>query len=99
MHDIFRLDNKVAVVIGAGSGIGQAAAIGLARQGARVVCADVRIDAAQETVRFIGAGAEAATVEIANGDDVRALLRGVVQRLGGLHVVVSTPGINVRKTI
>jgi len=99
MHDIFRLDNKVAVVIGAGSGIGQAAAIGLARQGARVVCGDVRLDAAVETVRIIGVGAEAATVDIANGDDVRALLRGVVQRLGRLHVVVSTPGINVRKTI
>jgi NAD(P)-dependent dehydrogenase (short-subunit alcohol dehydrogenase family) len=99
MHDIFRLDNKVAVVIGAGSGIGQASAIGLARQGARVICADVRKDAAQETVGLIGGSAEASEVDIANGDDVRALLRGVAQRLGGLHVVVSTPGINVRKTI
>ncbi len=103
MPDMFRLDNKVAVVIGAGSGIGQAAAIGLARQGARVVCADVRKDAAQETAAIIlkepGGHAEAASVDIANGGDVRALLRGVVERLGGLHVVVSTPGINVRKTI
>jgi NAD(P)-dependent dehydrogenase (short-subunit alcohol dehydrogenase family) len=97
MDDIFRLDNKVAVVIGAGSGIGQAAAIGLARQGARVVCADVRKDAAQETATLIGG--EAAQVDIANGEDVRSLLRGVATRLGGLHVVVSTPGINVRKTI
>jgi NAD(P)-dependent dehydrogenase (short-subunit alcohol dehydrogenase family) len=44
-------------------------------------------------------GGEAATVDIANGGDVRALLRGAAQRWGGLHVVVSTPGINVRKTI
>ena len=97
MDDIFRLDNKIAVVIGAGSGIGQAAAIGLARQGACVVCADVRKDAAQETATLIGG--EAAQVDIANGEDVRSLLRGVATRLGGLHVVVSTPGINVRKTI
>jgi NAD(P)-dependent dehydrogenase (short-subunit alcohol dehydrogenase family) len=97
VDDIFRLDDKVAVVIGAGSGIGQAAAIGLARQGAHVVCADVRKGAAQETATLIGG--EAIAVDIANGDDVRALLRGVATRLGGLHVVVSTPGINVRKTI
>jgi len=97
MADIFRLDNKVAVVIGAGSGIGQAAAVGLARQGARVVCADIRKDAARETANIIGG--EGAAVDIANGEDVRSLLRGVATRLGGLHVVVSTPGINVRKTI
>jgi NAD(P)-dependent dehydrogenase (short-subunit alcohol dehydrogenase family) len=99
MADMFRLDNKVAVVIGAGSGIGQAAALGLARQGARVVCADVRLDAAEETAALIGASAEPAAVDIADGEAVRALLRGVVTRCGGLHVVVSTPGINVRKTI
>src|SRR5271166_3804560 len=97
MNDIFRLDNKVAVVIGAGSGIGQAAAIGLARQGARVVCADVRKDAAQETAAIFGG--EAVAVDIANGEDVHDLLRGVARRFGNLHVVVSTPGINVRKTI
>jgi len=96
---MFRLDNKIAVVIGAGSGIGQAVAVGLAQQGARVVCADVRADAAQETVGMIGEAAEAATVDIAKGESVRELLRGVVTRLGGLHICVSTPGINVRKTI
>jgi NAD(P)-dependent dehydrogenase (short-subunit alcohol dehydrogenase family) len=84
---MFRLDGKIAVVIGAGSGIGQAAAVGLAQQGATVVGADVRPGAADETV------------DIANGDSVRELLRGVVRRLGGLHICVTTPGINVRKPL
>jgi len=100
MSDMFRLDQKIAVVIGAGSGIGQAAAIGLARQGAaRVICADLRLDSAQDTASQIGATAEAATVDIANSDSVRDLLCGVVARHGGLHIAVSTPGINVRKSI
>lgn len=100
---MFRLDGKTAVVIGAGSGIGEAAAIGLASQGAaHVVCADLRLDAAQETARRIaetGGAASAATVDVADGDSVRQLLRDTQARHGGLHIVVNTPGINVRKPL
>src|SRR5258708_1765572 len=97
MADMFRLDGKVAVVIGAGSGIGEAAATGLARQGASVVCADVRLDAAQRVAKEIGGGA--VELDIVNHERTRAVLRQIVEDLGALDIAVSTPGINVRKPI
>src|SRR5215472_1260501 len=85
--DMFRLDGKVALVIGAGAGIGEASAAALARQGATVVGADNR------------AGAAAEIVEVSDGGSVAALMKKVVASHGRLDVVVSTPGINVRKPI
>jgi NAD(P)-dependent dehydrogenase (short-subunit alcohol dehydrogenase family) len=85
--DMFRLDGKVAVVVGAGSGIGEAAAAALAGQGARVIGADIRAGAAEEMV------------DVADGPSVAGLFRKVVEQHGRLDVVVSTPGINVRKPI
>lgn len=54
MTDLFRLDGQVVAVIGAGSGIGAACAVGAARQGARVVCLDVNEPAASATGAAIG---------------------------------------------
>jgi NAD(P)-dependent dehydrogenase (short-subunit alcohol dehydrogenase family) len=87
MSDMFRLDGKVALVIGAGSGIGEAAAAALSRQGARVVGADNRPGAAEQLV------------DVADGASVAALFARVLDRHSRLDVVVSTPGINVRKPI
>ena len=87
MTDMFRLDGKIALVIGAGGGIGKAAAEGLARQGATVIGADNRPGSAEETV------------DIADGPGVAALMKKVVEKHGRLDIVVTTPGINVRKPI
>jgi NAD(P)-dependent dehydrogenase (short-subunit alcohol dehydrogenase family) len=95
--DLFRLDGRNAVVIGAGSGIGRAAAEGLAAQGARVVCGD--IDAAAAETAAKACGGEASAVDVTSGDSVRKLLIEVAARPGGLHAVVSTPGVNVRKPL
>ena len=99
---LFRLDGRVALVVGGASGIGQAAARALAAHGAHVVCADLNVDGAAATadqIRRDGGGAEAAQVDVAREDSVRALLAGVTGRHASLDVAVTTPGINVRKPV
>lgn len=99
-EQLFRLEGRIAVVIGAGSGIGQAAAKGLAAHGAFVVCADVNLEAAQLTADQLGAErARASSVDITNTQNVAELLQGVVGEDGRIDVVVTTPATNVRKPI
>jgi NAD(P)-dependent dehydrogenase (short-subunit alcohol dehydrogenase family) len=98
---LFRLDGRVAVVIGAGSGIGQAAAYGLAAHGAFVVCADARLEAAAETAKELNqwAGGEARLLDVTDAASVKQTLQAVKQERGRLDVVVATPAINVRKPL
>lgn len=97
--NLFQLDNKVAVVIGAGSGIGQESALGLAAFGARVICADINKDAAEVTAGKIGTSAVVKTVDVTRTEEIRRLLESVVVEQGRLDVVVLTPAINVRKPL
>ncbi len=95
---LFDLSGRKALVVGAGSGIGRASAEGLANFGAYVYCADVNLEAAQETAKAIrGAGyeAEAVYVDITKSDSVREL----VGHSGPVDVLVATPSINVRKPL
>ncbi len=96
---LFRLDGRVAVVIGAGSGIGQAAAKGLAAHGAFVVCADAKIESAQATVGEIGENAVARAANVTDSESVRQLFQSVKSERGRVDVAVVTPAINVRKPI
>jgi NAD(P)-dependent dehydrogenase (short-subunit alcohol dehydrogenase family) len=98
---LFSLDNKVAIVVGGGSGIGEAVTVACARQGARTVCLDVdarAADAAAARARAVGA-CEAGVLDVRDGAAVRDAFEEVRRRLGSLDVVVSTPGVNVRKPI
>ncbi|MBI1765759.1 MAG: SDR family oxidoreductase [Acidobacteria bacterium] len=95
---LFRLDNRTAVVIGAGSGIGQAGAQALAAQGAFVYCADNRLEAAQTTVQTLPQGT-ALAVNVTDAVSVRALFATVLAERGQLDAVVTTPAINVRKPL
>jgi NAD(P)-dependent dehydrogenase (short-subunit alcohol dehydrogenase family) len=96
---LFRLDDRVAIVIGAGSGIGQAAAKGLAAHGAFVVCADAKLESARQTAAEIGASAEARAVDVTVSESVRELFQSVRGERGRVDVAVTTPAINVRKPI
>ena len=101
-NSLFRLDGRIALVAGAGSGIGRAAAHGLATAGATVLCADINLEAAEETatqIRSGGANAESQHVDITSEQSVGALARHIRERHQSLHVLVSTPAINVRKPL
>jgi NAD(P)-dependent dehydrogenase (short-subunit alcohol dehydrogenase family) len=62
--DLFRLDGRTALVVGAGSGIGAAVAEGLAAFGAQVHCADARFDAAEATAKALGGPAVALALDL-----------------------------------
>jgi len=83
------LENKVALVTGAASGIGQATAIMLAKEGAKVaVNAHINLKGALETVRIIkDAGGEAIMIQadVSKADQVEALVKRTVDTFGGLH--------------
>ena len=100
--DMFRLDGKTIAVIGAGSGIGQAVAIGVAQQGGHTICLDINADHAAATAERIsqtGGSAAAGAVDIADETSVRDALANALRHRTGLDGLVCTPAINVRKTI
>ena len=97
-RSMFDLTGKRALVVGAGRGIGEAGAQGLAAFGAQVLCADVDRRAAEETaeeIRSQKGGAEALELDMTNPQNVYA----AAERVGVPDVLVSTPSINVRKPL
>ncbi len=94
----FRLDGRVAAVIGAGSGIGEAIAKAAAAQGANVICLDLDDGKAEAVAKAIG-GATGVALDIRDGAATQACLDGLVQKHGRLDACVCTPSINVRKTL
>jgi NAD(P)-dependent dehydrogenase (short-subunit alcohol dehydrogenase family) len=93
--NLFDLTGKHALVIGAGSGIGKEAALGLAAFGANVACADVRLESLQPLVSEIGSRATAHNVDLMQQQSVNDL----VSSLPKLDILVCTPSVNVRKRL
>ena len=99
---IFGLDGKVAAIVGAASGIGEAVALGCARHGATVHCLDVNADGAARVAQAAtvdGPSAHAASLDIRDADAVDAALEAIVGSSGRLDIAVCTPSINVRKRL
>lgn len=102
MKNPFSLEGKLVAVIGAGSGIGQACAIGAAQQGAHVCCLDVKPDGVHETAELIakaGGRADAGVCDITDQTSVNDAMANAAATYDRLDGVVCTPAINVRKPI
>lgn len=92
------LKDKVAVITGAGSGIGQATAFALAARGATVAVCDLRADAAKDTVeRILGSGGRASAheVDVASRQAVEALRDAVLERHRVVDVLVNNAGVGI----
>ena len=92
-----RLDQKVAVITGSATGIGQATALVFAEQGATVVCADVSLEKAQQTVEQIkqqGGKAEAVHVDVSDVESVEQLAKHVKETYGTIDVLFNNAGID-----
>ena len=90
------LNGRIALVTGGGSGIGKASAITFAREGAKVVVADVNIEGGEETVHFIeDAGGEAVFVraDVSNTTEVEAMVDKAVEIYGRLDCAFNNAGI------
>ncbi|MDP8959094.1 MAG: SDR family oxidoreductase [Actinomycetota bacterium] len=101
-RELFDLDGRVALVVGAGSGIGRASASLLAAYGATTVCADRDQQAARKAAEEIcreGGHAEAQAVDLLDDEDVSGLVGRLAERHGRLDVAVTTPSVNVRKAV
>ena len=94
-----RLEGRIALITGAGSGIGRAIAQAFAGEGAHVYVTDVNGPAAETVageIRGTGGQAAALTADVSRGQDVTAMFRSVETGHGRLDVLVNNAGLNVR---
>jgi 3-oxoacyl-[acyl-carrier protein] reductase len=91
-----KLEGRIALITGAGSGIGRATAALFANEGAQVVVNDVNREAAEATLKAMGAARErgcAIQADVSDSAAVRAMFAEVMQRFGSLDVLVNNAGI------
>jgi NAD(P)-dependent dehydrogenase (short-subunit alcohol dehydrogenase family) len=89
---MLNLDGKVAVITGAGSGLGKAASLLFAQYGARVVCADIS-GAEAATAATIGNAAVALRCDVTQEDQVEAAIQTALQQFGRLDAVLNVAGV------
>ncbi len=93
-----RVENKICIVTGAGSGIGRAIAVRLAEEGGKVLCVDRVLESALETAQGIaraGHVAEAFQADVSDPKQVQGFVDAALERWGRLDVLVNNAGVNI----
>jgi NAD(P)-dependent dehydrogenase (short-subunit alcohol dehydrogenase family) len=97
-----KLEGRVSIITGSASGIGRAGALEFAKEGARVVVADINLEGAQETAKRIeaaGGTALAVRADVADPESVQALVEQTLRSFGRINVLFNNAAIQVNKTV
>jgi dihydroanticapsin dehydrogenase len=98
MSSQLRVENRIAIVTGAGSGIGQASAMRLAEEGATVICADINGEAVDATVKQIidsGLKAEGQVIDISDSQACTEIVDSTAAKFGSVDILVNNAGVNL----
>lgn len=97
-----KLENKVAIITGSGSGIGRSTALLFASEGASIVVVDIKKEDAAETVQMIhqnGQQAMSVEADVSKSDDTEAMVEQTIRRYGKLDILFNNAGIDIAKSI
>lgn len=88
-----RVQGKIALVTGGGSGLGRAISIMLAKEGAKVVITDINEESAAQTAAMIGENAISLHQDVTSEDQWQSTLKATKEKFGGLNILVNNAGI------
>jgi len=94
-----RLSDKVAIITGAGAGIGKAAAEAFVREGARVLVADRNAQTAEATAAGLGGAAMPFAMDVSSAADVKRMAAATLQRFGRIDILVNNAGYGIPGTV